>query len=391
MGSASVVGAARQSLGPVGVYLPIPFTSTPPVSLQREAVVRLERAGYRTAWVNETVGGRDPLVQLALLLPAAERMTFGTGVANIWARAPQTAHGAAAMLAQAYPGRLVLGLGTGYPQQAAAVGREWTSPLAAMRDYLERMAAPTMTPALEASYPRLVAANGPKMIALARDMADGALPAGLPPAFTAQARNALGPDKPLAVGLSVITDTADRETARARARDAVSTSLSRSWYAATIARLGYPEQEIGAVGDELVSAIVAHGDPESIAATVAAHLAAGADHVILLPPAGGGGADLMTGVGQLDQLAPACRWTEARTADQMAPRMPSISRMARSTSPVSAASRRPANSPGGARTRLIYGARVRAPSMSISGRKIAGCALVEVGATISVESRIPSL
>jgi len=37
---------------------------------------------------------------------------------------------------------------------------------------------------------------------------------------------------------------------------------------------------------------------------VAAHLAAGADHVILLPPAGGGG-DLMTGVGQLEQLAPA--------------------------------------------------------------------------------------
>ena len=83
MGSASVADAARQSLGPVGVYLPIPFTSTPPVSLQREAVARLERAGYRTAWVNETVGGKDPLVQLALLLPAAERMTFGTGVANI--------------------------------------------------------------------------------------------------------------------------------------------------------------------------------------------------------------------------------------------------------------------------------------------------------------------
>ena len=231
MGSASVADAARQSLGPVGVYLPIPFTSTPPVSLQREAVARLERAGYRTAWVNETVGGKDPLVQLALLLPAAGRMTFGTGVANIWARAPQTA--------------------------------------------------------------------------LARDMADGALPAGLPPAFTAQARAALGPDKLLAVGLSVITDTADRETARARARDAVSASLSRSWYAATIARLGYPDQEIAAVGDDLVSAIVAHGDPESIAATVAAHLAAGADHVILLPQAGGGGAGLMTGVGQLEQLAPA--------------------------------------------------------------------------------------
>jgi hypothetical protein len=43
------------------VYLPVPFTSTPPVSLQRAAVARLEAAGYRAAWVNETVGGKDPL------------------------------------------------------------------------------------------------------------------------------------------------------------------------------------------------------------------------------------------------------------------------------------------------------------------------------------------
>jgi probable F420-dependent oxidoreductase len=304
MGSASVVDTARQSLGPVGAYLPIPFASAPPVGLQREAAVRLERAGYRTAWTNETVGGKDPLVQLALLLPATERMTFGTGIANIWARAPQTAHGAAAMLAQAYPGRFVLGLGAGYPQQAAAVGREFGSPLAAMRDYLERMTAPTMTPAPEAPYPRLIAANGPKMIALAAQLADGALPAGLPPGFTAQVREALGPGKLLVIGLSVITDTADRETARARARNAVATSLSRSWYAETIARLGYSDRQIAAVSDELVNAIVAHGDRDSIAAMVGAHRAAGADHVILMPSAAAD-LDLMAGVGQLEHLAPA--------------------------------------------------------------------------------------
>ncbi len=304
MGSTSVVDAARRSLGPVGAYLPIPFASAPPVDLQREAAVRLERAGYRAAWTNETVGGKDPLVQLALLLPATERMTFGTGIANIWARAPQTAHGAAAMLAQAYPGRFVLGLGAGYPQQAAAVGREFGSPLAAMRDYLERMAAPTMTPAPEASYPRIVAANGPKMIALAGQLADGALPAGLPPGFTTQVREALGPGKLLVIGLSVITDTADRETARARARNAVAASLSRSWYAATITRLGYSGQQIAAVSDELVNAIVAHGDPDSIAAMVGAHRAAGADHVILMP-SGTADLDLMAGVGQLERLAPA--------------------------------------------------------------------------------------
>jgi probable F420-dependent oxidoreductase len=306
MGEAGPVDAARQALGPVGVYLPAPFSSTPPVSRQREAAGRLEHAGYRAAWLNEPVGGRDPLVQAALLLEATERMTFGTGIANIWARAPQTAHAAAAMLADAYPGRIVLGLGAGYAQQAAAVGREFGRPLAALRDYLERMTAPTTPPAIEAPYARVVAANGPKMLALARDLADGALPAGLPPAFTAQVRDTIGPDKLLVAGMSTITDTASREAARAEARQAVAASLSlRPSQAATIARLGFSERQIADVSDDLVGALVAHGDPDSIAALAAAHRAAGADHVILMPPMSAAGAGLMTGVGQLERLAPA--------------------------------------------------------------------------------------
>jgi alkanesulfonate monooxygenase SsuD/methylene tetrahydromethanopterin reductase-like flavin-dependent oxidoreductase (luciferase family) len=142
MGS-TMVEEARRALGPVGAFLPVPTTSAPPVGLQRDAVRRLERAGYRAAWTNETVGGKDALVQLAVLMAATERMVFGTGVANIWARSPQTAHGASALLAQAYPGRFVLGLGVGHAQQAASVGREFGSPLATMRGYLDRMGAPT--------------------------------------------------------------------------------------------------------------------------------------------------------------------------------------------------------------------------------------------------------
>jgi hypothetical protein len=103
--------------------------------------------------------------------------------------------------------------------------------------------------------------------------------------------------------MSVITDTADPVAARVRAREAAAASLSRAWYAATIGRLGYAEQEIAEVSDGLVDAIVAHGDPDSIAAA-AAHRAAGADHVVLLPP-GAADHDLMTGVSQLERLAPA--------------------------------------------------------------------------------------
>jgi alkanesulfonate monooxygenase SsuD/methylene tetrahydromethanopterin reductase-like flavin-dependent oxidoreductase (luciferase family) len=95
-------------------------------------------------------------------------MVFGTGIANIWARQPQTTHGAAAPLAPAYPGRFALGLAVGYPHQAASTGREFGSPPATMRDYLDRMAAPTQPPAPDVAYPRISAANGSKMLALTR-------------------------------------------------------------------------------------------------------------------------------------------------------------------------------------------------------------------------------
>jgi probable F420-dependent oxidoreductase len=250
MGSTTTVQAIRRALGPVGAFLPVPTTSAPPAGLQRDAVRRLERAGYRAAWTNEGIG-KDALVQLAVLLAATEKMVFGTGIANIWARSPQTAHGAAALLAQAYPGRLVLGLGVGYPQQAASVGREFGSPLATMRDYLEQMAAPAQLPAPDAPYPRIVAANGPKMLALAGEITDGAMPAMVQPDVTAQARHILGPDKLLVV---------------------------------------------------LVDASSGQGDAATIAATVREHLAAGADHVTVGMPIGTG---FTTGVDRLEQLAPA--------------------------------------------------------------------------------------
>jgi alkanesulfonate monooxygenase SsuD/methylene tetrahydromethanopterin reductase-like flavin-dependent oxidoreductase (luciferase family) len=46
---------------------------------------------------------------------------------------------------------------------------------------------------------------------------------------------------------------------------------------------------------------VAHGDPDSVAETVRAHLAAGADHVTFLV----GGSDLESAMKQLDTVAPA--------------------------------------------------------------------------------------
>jgi probable F420-dependent oxidoreductase len=295
----TVVDAARKALGPVGVCLPVSFTSPPSAESQREAVGRLERAGYAALWTNEVIG-KDALVQIASLLGATDRMVFGTCIANIWARPAQTMHAAAAQLAQAYPGRFVLGLGVGYPEQAASVGHEFGKPLATMGDYLDRMQAPTWPPAPDAAYPRIVAANGPKMLALAAQAADGALPAMMPPELTARVRRQLGPDKLLVIGLSVAPDD-DGIEAKATAREAVSGWLGRPAYAATIAGLGYSATEIAEVSDRLVDAVVAQGNSTAIAAKVSEHLVAGADHVALLPSIGG---EFVAGVDRLERLAP---------------------------------------------------------------------------------------
>lgn len=313
MADAGTVEAARVALGRVGAFLPnIPRAEQATVGEQRRAALRLERAGYPAAWVNEGVGGRDSFAQLAILLAATERMTFASGVMNMWARPPETSHGGATYLADGFPGRFVLGLGVGYPYQAETVGRPYGSPLGTAREYLtRRFVVPSISPVLDVPYATILAANGPKMLAVARDHADGALPAVQPPAFTALAREVLGPDKLLAVSLSVVEDDDV-----GRARDAAHTFLSAvlglngSPYAAGLRRLGYSESALAEVADDVLEDVVAFGTPDDVAARVRAHLEAGADHVrldVVVP-------DFASGIDRLERLAPAMPMTAVRDA-----------------------------------------------------------------------------
>jgi probable F420-dependent oxidoreductase len=304
MGTFDAVETGRRSLGPVGVFLPnSPGSGRQPMDAQRDAVRRLERAGYQAVWNNEGVGGNDGLVQLAVLLAATDRMAFGSGITNMWARAPQTTHAAAALLAEAYPGRFVLGLGVGYPFQAGQVGREFGRPLATTRDFLRQMTSELPIGQVpELGYPRILAANGPKMLALAGEITDGALPILVPAAYTANARQVLGPDKILVVGVTAAVDE-DPGQARAAARRYVSQVLGRpgSPYAANLTRLGYAAEDVSAASDEVVNAVIAWGDPDRVAAEVQRHLDAGADHVRLGTTDPGFQASLSV----LERLAPA--------------------------------------------------------------------------------------
>lgn len=198
MTTRATVAEVRRALGPVGAF--VGMTDSPPaVGGQLDGVRRLEGAGYRALWTNEVIGA-DALVRASLWLAATEQVMVGTCIANMWARPALTAHAAATQLSQAYPGRFVLGLGVGYAQQAASVGREFGSAVATARAYLQQLRDP--------GYPRILAANGPLMLRLAGELTDGALPAGAPATATSAARASLGADKLLVVYAPVqLSDT----------------------------------------------------------------------------------------------------------------------------------------------------------------------------------------
>ena len=81
-----------------------------PAVQAQELAAELEQIGYGAIWLPE-VAGRDVLVQLAFLLSSTQRMVGATGIANIWARDAVTMTGGVKGLTEAFPERVLLGLG----------------------------------------------------------------------------------------------------------------------------------------------------------------------------------------------------------------------------------------------------------------------------------------
>jgi probable F420-dependent oxidoreductase len=141
--------------------------------------------------------------------------------------------------------------------------------------------APVSSPDPEVPVRRLLAALGPRMLALSAERALGAHTYFVPVEHTAGAREALGPEPVLAVEQTVVLDP-EPTRARAVARDWAIHYLELPNYANNLRRLGFTDDEVAGQGsDRLVDATVAWGDVEAISRRVREHLDAGADHVCL--------------------------------------------------------------------------------------------------------------
>jgi probable F420-dependent oxidoreductase len=275
--------ATRSGLGRVGIWT-FAFDCRP-AGRVREAAAEIEGLGYGAIWYGEAFG-RDTVGQAWLLLSATQYLTVASGIANIAFRDPIAMATAERTLGDAFPGRYLLGLGghrvddtvhelDGYPMPAR--GKAVTT----MRAYLDAMdAVPAHGPVPDPAPHRVLAALGPKMLALAAGRTWGAHPYFVPVDHTAQAREIMGPDAFLGVEQAVVLDTdlaRAREVATAHVAGYVTMAPHQE---ANVRRLGFGDADIVAgPSSRLVDAIVAHGDLEAIRKRVREHFDAGADHV----------------------------------------------------------------------------------------------------------------
>jgi len=170
-----------------------------------DLVLEAERLGYDSVWTAEAYGS-DAISLLCWLGARTKKIKLGTGILQISARTPACVAMTATTIDHLSGGRLILGVGVSGPQVVEGwYGQPFPKPMGRTREFitllrtmLEREVPVTfdgqhyqlpykggsglgkplklITKPLRADIPIYLAAEGPKNVALATEIADGWLP-----------------------------------------------------------------------------------------------------------------------------------------------------------------------------------------------------------------------
>jgi probable F420-dependent oxidoreductase len=263
-GTGGLFGDMGIELGRIGIWRHA-------TGLTPELAAEAEALGYGAIWIGGSPGGDLRLAEQ--LLDATDHIAVATGIVNVWKDDAATVGASYHRIAARYPGRFLLGLGIGHPEAT----QEYRQPYATLVSYLDEL--DDLGVPAEA---RVLAALGPKVLALSARRAAGAHPYLVTPEYTRQARQVLGAGPLLAPEQKVVLET-DPERARAIGRPRVEKPyLGLSNYVNNLRRLGWTDADLADGGsDRLIDALVLHGDAEAIGRGITAHLDAGADHVAI--------------------------------------------------------------------------------------------------------------
>lgn len=278
-----------------GMSLPIAGV---PLHEHRDWLREMVDLGYTDLWSSEA-GGHDGFTPLALAAAWAPEMRLGIAIIPAFTRGPALLAQSVASLAEAAPGRFVMGIGT----SSNVIVENWNGipfeePYQRVRDCVKFLRKALAGEKVTESYdafdvkgfrlqmpppdpqpPILVAALRQGMLRLAGRVGDGAILNWLSAEdvkFVAPHVHAGGEGKEVVARLFVIP-TADREKARAIARRGAAAYLNVPVYAAFHEWLGRGDRLGGmwdawkagdrkaaleAIPDEVVDDLVIHGSPE---------------------------------------------------------------------------------------------------------------------------------
>ena len=191
----------------------------PPAGME-DLIMLAESLGYDSVWSSEAYGS-DALTPLAWWASRTSTIRLGTAIMQMSARAPAATAMAAMTMDRLSDGRFVCGLGVSGPQVVEGwYGESYAKPLARTREYVEIVRAVVRRdgpvthdgehyrlpigggtglgkPLKSTIHPRrpdvpvFLAAEGPKNVALAAEIADGWLPFWFSPKADAFYREAL--------------------------------------------------------------------------------------------------------------------------------------------------------------------------------------------------------
>ncbi|MGC5163330.1 TIGR03620 family F420-dependent LLM class oxidoreductase [Rhodococcus sp. DT1] len=243
-----------------------------------DAARELDDLGYERLWTSGGFGEGVPPVY-GEVLNATTRLGVASGIVSIWHAEPADVAATVARFEEEHPGRFLLGVGTSHaPVVDAKAAHTYTKPYSHMVEYLD---------ALDAAQPpvpaerRVLAALGPRMLALSAARAAGAHPYFVPAEHTAQAREILGAGPLLAPEVAVVLES-DEDTARGIAREYMRGYLSLPNYSNNLLRLGYTEDDVAGGGSHrLMDALIPWGDLDRVVAGIDKHYRAGADEVAI--------------------------------------------------------------------------------------------------------------
>ncbi|HET6963304.1 MAG TPA: LLM class F420-dependent oxidoreductase [Acidimicrobiales bacterium] len=290
----------------MGYGITIPFDGVP-LAEHRSWMEELVELGYTDVWSAEA-DGTDAFTPLALASAWAPTLRLGTAIVPTFTRGPALMAQSAAAMADAAPGRFVLGVGT----SSDVIVERWNGipferPYQRTRDMVRFLRSALAGEKMEATYetfsvrgfrlgrppavvpPILVAALRPGMLHLAGREGDGAVINWLGAADVPKVVAEVGPGKEIVARIFVFPSE-DRDMVRLVGRRMVAAYLNVPVYAAfhewlgrgplladmwAAWKAGDRKAALEAIPDEVVDALVLNGSASSVRAQVQAYLDAG--------------------------------------------------------------------------------------------------------------------